>query len=103
VGLVHDGAMPGGHTNLSTVSALTLYLRAVLRPWPCVSCTLLHCVWMVLRTLELCGPKGWLSFEEYQGLVNRSPVIRVAEIYGCGLGSCPTHSPGISGHWLQSY
>jgi hypothetical protein len=30
--------------------------------------------------LEVCGRKGWLSFEEYQGLVNRSPVIRVAEI-----------------------
>jgi hypothetical protein len=33
------------------------------------------------RTLELCGLKGWLSFEEYQGLVNRSPVIRVAETH----------------------
>jgi hypothetical protein len=33
------------------------------------------------RTLELCGPKGWLTFEEYQGLVSRSHVIRVAEIF----------------------
>jgi hypothetical protein len=33
------------------------------------------------RILELCGPKGWLTFEEYQGLVNRSHIIRVAEIY----------------------
>jgi hypothetical protein len=33
------------------------------------------------RILELCCPKGRLTFEEYQGLVNRSHVIRVAEIY----------------------
>jgi hypothetical protein len=33
------------------------------------------------RTLELCGPKGWLTFEEYQGLVNRRQVIRVEEIF----------------------
>jgi hypothetical protein len=32
------------------------------------------------RILELCGPKWELTFEEYQGLVNRSHVIRVVEI-----------------------